>query len=139
MTTKHGEIWWTELGTRDPEKARAFYSSVMGWTPFVASMTDMQRQAEPGEESYTVFLMGETPICGLFDLNVPDVGDDVPAHWMTYFAVDDVDESCRQISEQGGVIIKAPFEVPKVGRMAVVQDSTGAVFGLGTPDKDQSC
>ncbi len=33
MTTKHGEIWWTELNTRDPEKARDFYTKVMGWTP----------------------------------------------------------------------------------------------------------
>jgi uncharacterized protein len=135
MTTKHGEIWWTELNTRDPEKARDFYSKVMGWTPFVASMTEMQRPAEPGEKSYTVFLMGETPICGLFDLNDLDICDEIPAHWLTYLAVDKVDESCRQIAELGGVIIKEPFDVPSVGRMAVVQDSTGAVFGLGTPEK----
>lgn len=53
---------------------------VMGWTPFVASMSDMQRPAEPGEASYTVSLMGETPICGLFDLNDLDICDEIPAH-----------------------------------------------------------
>ncbi len=52
-------------------------------------------------------------------------------------AVDKVDESCRQIAKLDGVIIKEPFDVPWVGRMAVVQDSTGAVFGLGTPEKKQ--
>lgn len=72
-----------KLNTRDPEKARDFYSKVMGWTPFVASMTEMQRPAESGEKSSTVFLMGETPICGLFDLSTLDFGNEIPAHWMT--------------------------------------------------------
>ncbi len=33
MKSKHGEVWWTELNTRDPEEAREFYSKVVGWTP----------------------------------------------------------------------------------------------------------
>lgn len=56
---------------------------------------------------------------------------------MTYLAVENADESCRQIAELCGVIIKEPFNVPSVGQMAVLQDSTGAVFGLGTPEKEQ--
>lgn len=133
MGSKHGEIWWSELNTREPEKAVAFYSEVMGWTPFVSAMADIGRAAEPGEPSYTTMMQGETPVCGLFDLSSLDGMEGVPAHWLTYLAVNDVDESCRQISKAGGVVIKEAFDVPKVGRIAIVQDLTGAVFGIGKP------
>ena len=29
---KHGHVWWTELMTRDIDKAAQFYGEVMGWT-----------------------------------------------------------------------------------------------------------
>ena len=77
--------------------------------------------------------MGEKPICGAFDMSTPEGLDNVPAHWLTYLAVDDVDESCRQITSSGGKVMQKPFDVAMVGRIAVIQDPTGAVVGIGTP------
>lgn len=91
------------------------------------------RPAQPGEPNYTVFLMGEKPICGAFDMSTPEGLDNVPAHWLTYLAVDDVDESCRQITASGGKVMQKPFDVAMVGRIAVIQDPAGAVAGIGTP------
>ena len=47
---------------------------------------------------------------------------------MIYVAVDDVDENAKLAVELGGTIIKAPMDVPNVGRMAIIQDPTGAMF-----------
>jgi len=41
------------------------------------------RPAQPGEPNYTVFLMGEKPICGAFDMSTPEGLDNVPAHWLS--------------------------------------------------------
>lgn len=48
MKSKHGEVWWTELNTRDPEWAREFYSKAMGWTPSLAATGDVARAGANG-------------------------------------------------------------------------------------------
>ncbi len=49
---------------------------------------------------------------------------------IVHIAVDDVDASARKAEQLGGKIISQPFDSPNVGRMAVVQDATGAAFSL---------
>ena len=58
---------------------------------------------------------------------------DVPDHWFTYFAVDDVDKSVKAVTAAGGKMVRPPFEVPGTGRIAIVKDVNGGVFGIGTP------
>lgn len=130
--TKQGSIWWTELQSRDPEKARAFYKKVIGWKPFVAAMGDMQRKAKAGEPSYTIFNVGDQAACGAFKLDGPDM-QGVPPHWFTYIAVDNVDAACRKVDKAGGKVMRPPFDIPGVGRIAIIQDLEGAMVGLGTP------
>ena len=54
--------------------------------------------------------------------------DDVPSHWMVYFAVADADASAARVAGLGGAVSAPPFDLPLVGRLAVVQDPDGAVF-----------
>ena len=129
---KQGEIWWTELQSRDPEKARTFYKKVVGWKPFVAAMGDMQRKAKRGEPSYTIFNAGDQPASGAFRMDGPEM-EGVPPHWFTYIAVDNVDAACRKVGKAGGNVVRPPFDVPGVGRIAIIQDTEGAMVGLGTP------
>ena len=57
----------------------------------------------------------------------------VPDHWFTYFAVNDVDKSANDVTAAGGAIVRPPFDIPGVGRIAIVKDVNGGVFGLGKP------
>jgi len=129
--TKQGTIWWTELNSREPDKARAFYKKVIGWKPFVAAMGDMQRKAKPGEPSYTIFNVGDQPACGAFKMEGPEM-EGVPPHWLTYIAVDNVDKACGKVERAGGKVARPPFDVPGVGRFAIIQDPEGAMVGLAT-------
>jgi predicted enzyme related to lactoylglutathione lyase len=52
---------------------------------------------------------------------------------MTYIAVTDVDAACSTAGKSGGAVLKAPFDVPGVGRIAMIKDPAGAVVGLITP------
>ncbi|PVB61389.1 VOC family protein [Labrenzia sp. 011] len=120
---EHGIFYWNELMTRDTGKARAFYGKVLGWT-----FTEM-----PMEEGvYVMAMQGEKPVGGIFPMSGPQF-DGVPEHWMSYIAVDDVDERLELARAHGGEIIQPPFDVPGIGRIAILKDSGGAVQGWMTP------
>lgn len=120
----HGTFHWNELLTDDPDKAAAFYKDVCGWTfePF---------PMEDGGE-YTVAMAGETPAGGIMNKAQTDMPD-MPTHWTAYINVDDVDAAVAKVAGAGGTVLAPCFDVPKVGRIAVIQDPTGGVIGIMTP------
>ncbi|MBX2856886.1 MAG: VOC family protein [Rhodobacteraceae bacterium] len=125
MSTNHGEIHWTELNTWDVAKAKAFYEKTLGWTFEDVPMPDMQ-------QPYTIARKGEKVIAGIFPMTSPDF-DGLPDHWMTYFAVEDVEAATQAVKAAGGSVKHEPFDVPQVGKIAIVADSGGGVSGFMTP------
>ena len=118
-----GVFVWDELGTTDVDGAQRFYEQVFGWTT-----SDMG----PEYGGYRIFNRGETGIAGLMTL--PD--DSMPAHWQPYVAVDDPDSTTARANELGGSALIEPMDVPNVGRIAVLRDPQGAVFGIIKPSPD---
>jgi hypothetical protein len=53
-----------------------------------------------------------------------------PPHWNVYFNVEDVDAGATRLEELGGTTVAPAFDVPGVGRMAMVADPQGAMFWL---------
>lgn len=60
------------------------------------------------------------------DQNMRALG--IPAHWMLYIAVKSADETAAKAESLGARAMKEPFDVFDAGRMAVLQDPTGATF-----------
>ena len=54
----------------------------------------------------------------------------VPPHWNAYVAVADADQSAKRAQELGGKVLAPAFDVMDAGRMAVLQDPTGAVISV---------
>ena len=108
---------WVELTTHNVDGAREFYSKLFDWqvNPF-----DM-----PGG-TYQVIDTGSEPGGGIVGLPEPGI----QTGWTQYIQVDDIQDSCAKVSELGGKVWKGPFEVPEVGRLAIVCDPQGAFFGL---------
>jgi predicted enzyme related to lactoylglutathione lyase len=50
-----------------------------------------------------------------------------------YFAVDDADATASKAAEGGGRVMVQPFDIPSVGRSAVLADPQGAIFSVLTP------
>jgi len=113
-----GEFSWNELITTDEAGAKKFYTSLFGWST----------QAF-GDGNYTLFKQDETMVGGM--MKCPK--DGVPAHWLAYVTVDDVDATATQAAKLGGKIVMDPFDVPTVGRIAVLLDPQGASIGLFKP------
>jgi predicted enzyme related to lactoylglutathione lyase len=109
-------LTWSELGTRDVAAAKRFYSAVFGWNP-------------KGDD-YVQWELNGKSIGGCMDLATVGVPAEVPANWLSYFAVANVDETAAKAAELGGSVTKAPSEIPDMGRFAVLADPQGAVFAV---------
>jgi uncharacterized protein len=57
----------------------------------------------------------------------------VPNVWHVYFAVDDADATAAKAADEGGQVMVQPFDIPSVGRSAVLTDPQGAVFSVLKP------
>ena len=125
MSDTHGKIWWSELMTRDVDAAKAYYAATCGW-----GFEDMPME---GGDDYLCAMQGGRPTAGIMDMSDLPGMENVPPHWFTYIAVDDVDAAAEATAQAGGTIIRAPFDVEGVGRIVIVTDPTGAAVGLMTP------
>ena len=61
---------------------------------------------------------------------------DVPPNWSTIFAVADRDEAVARAKELGGHGADGGDGPAEMGRLAVLQDPTGAVFQVLQPPPD---
>ncbi|MGI9500881.1 MAG: VOC family protein [Geminicoccaceae bacterium] len=125
--TDHGHFHWNELMTHDAEAAKAFYGDLAGWTFNGMDMGDGL--------TYWVGMDGEKPAGGIFPMSGTDF-DGMPAQWMAYLAVDDIDACIEKAKTAGAKVVKPAFDIPGVGRIAMLKDPTGAVLGWMTPASD---
>ena len=117
MSIKPGHFAWNELVTTDIESARAFYSGLLGW------------KTEPFGSHYFLFKKDDESVAGM--MQVPQPG--MPAQWLAYIAVENIDADVARVIELGGQVMAPPMDVPDVGRIAVVLDPQGATLGLFKP------
>ena len=115
-----GRFVWHELMTPDPAGAAAFYPKVLPWRTAPSSL--------PG---YTIFMAGQTQIGGL--MASPSDSSAATPHWLIYIGTPNVDSTCTQAQGLGARLVKAPADIPNVGRFAVLADPQGATFAVFTP------
>jgi predicted enzyme related to lactoylglutathione lyase len=53
--------------------------------------------------------------------------------WMPYLAVDDVDKRVEKALARGATLMRPPFDIPNIGRIAVLRQPGGGVVGWMTP------
>jgi predicted enzyme related to lactoylglutathione lyase len=115
-----GSLAWTELTTRDPEGAKAFYGDVFGWMP---------DDKPSGPITYTTWRLGGRPIGGMMPMEGDQWPADLPPHWMVYFAVANPDTTASKAKKLGGTVSVPPTDTP-AGRFAVLGDPAGAFFSI---------
>jgi predicted enzyme related to lactoylglutathione lyase len=117
-----GTFCWTDLTTTDAAAAKAFYTGLFDW--------EAEDSPVGGGETYTTLRIGGKSIGGLF------ARDGVPhPAWTSYVSVEDADAMTARAKELGASAMMEPFDVMEVGRMALLQDPTGAVFAVWQPNE----
>src|SRR6187401_1230676 len=120
---RDGSFCWTEIASNDADKCTAFYNAVFGWE-FKGGDAN-----NPGMDYREFTTGGDRPVGGLYQIDPAWFGDNPPPpHFMTYVAVDDVDENSKLAQELGATIIRGPMDIPNVGRICIIQDPTGAMI-----------
>lgn len=129
----HGAPVWAELATEDVESAKTFFAATLGWTYRAMPMRD-------GE--YWIASSNGKPVAGII-LREPFEDDDeqhrpegdgpVPGDWLCYIGVDDVDKAVAAAKDNGGQVVQEPFNMPGVGRIAIIEDASGALIGWMQP------
>lgn len=114
-----GNPIWNELMVADAAAAATFYGDLVGWTNYIADM---------GTGPYTLLKNDLNEVAGV--MAFPEGVS--TAAWMTYFEIkqDSMDEALAEVKRLGGQVAMGPMEIPTVGTIGVVADSTGAFFGL---------
>ena len=120
----HGNFHWNELLTSDVERAKRFYGETIGWT--------YQPMPMPDGATYWMAMMAGKPVAGIFPTNRPEYKG-VPEAWMSYLAVDDVDARVKKAAAAGAKLMKPIFDIPDVGRLAILTEPGGAGVGWITP------
>ena len=115
-----GSFCWVELMTTDQNAAKSFYSSLFGW-----AVTD--NPMGPGE-FYSIFKIDGRDAAAGYTMRKEQRDTGVKPNWGLYIAVDSADQAAAKASQSGGKILQPVFDVMDQGRMAVIQDPTGAVF-----------
>jgi predicted enzyme related to lactoylglutathione lyase len=119
----HGHFVWNELTTHDVEKAKKFYADALGWT--------YDAMPGPNGSTYWTVKLGEQRIGGMFPLDATCA--DVPEGWLAYIAVDDVDARVKKAVVLGAKLMRPIFDVPNIGRIALLKEPGGAGIGWITP------
>ena len=142
LVNQAGTWNFSDLNTREVDRAKAFYGAVFGWEADRIDIGDgyltmwrlpgygdflerrdpdlRRRQAAdgapPGFEDAVAWLNDELPA-------------DAPPHWAITFAVDDADGIAERAAELGGTVVMPPFDAGPT-RVAVINDPQGATFSV---------
>jgi predicted enzyme related to lactoylglutathione lyase len=119
---KPGTFCWADLATTDPTAAKSFYAKLFGWTTQEISL--------PGGGTYTIAQLNGGDVAGISRMMPDQQAKGIPPYWSSHVAVASVDESAKNATTLGGKILAAPMDVMDVGRMAVIQDPSGAALSL---------
>jgi predicted enzyme related to lactoylglutathione lyase len=126
MPNSQGSFIWYELITPDLDGAKRFYDAVVGW--------DIEaRSSMPGMD-YRMIRRSDGGNAG----GVMPLSDEMRSHgarpvWLGYISVGDVDAAVSAIEADGGKTMMPAWDIPDVGRIAMVADPQGAPFYVMDP------
>ncbi|MVU76803.1 VOC family protein [Nocardia sp. ET3-3] len=119
-----GALVWVELHVSDPAAAAAFYRTVFDWRTADSGMPEMP---------YTILSTGEGDQQAAEFGGIAPLQEGETAHWLPYFAVEDVDDRVAAAIAASGTAVVPAMDIPTVGRFAILADPFGATFALLKP------
>jgi predicted enzyme related to lactoylglutathione lyase len=119
---QHGVPSWIDMGSHDLGSAVRFYTELLGW--------EETQVMGPETGTYTMARIRGKDVAALSVAQNPG-----PPYWTTYVNVDSTDAAVERATQAGGTLLFGPMDVMAAGRMAIVQDTTGAAIALWQPSE----
>jgi predicted enzyme related to lactoylglutathione lyase len=121
INNEPGALCWSELTTRQPKEAEAFYTGLLGWK--------IKHSGAGTPAEYREFSVGDAPIGGIME-TPKEMPANIPSYWMPYFQVADLDKALNTAKSSGGKLMIGPAPIPGNGRFAILLDPQGAMFAV---------
>lgn len=122
----NGRFVWHDLMTTNVEQSLRFYGDLFPeWNIETIPM---------GEHTYYKIFVGDLSFGGFVGMEATARGP--RTHWIGYVGVSDCDETMMRCQQHGGRVAVPAFNVPGIGKFAVIQDPQGAIvkpFQMQTP------
>ena len=115
-----GSVHWVELHSKDIAADLAWLGAAFGFETDEMDMPDGK---------YNILKHGGEMRGGA----MPQKQDEAPSMWLTWIEVKSVDDTLKRVESNKGKTIAPAFDVPNIGRLAIVQDPAGGVIGVITP------
>lgn len=122
----HATFCWGDCMSQDADKAKHFYPAVMGW--------EFEELQMDENYVYTQFKLEGENVAGMGQMTPDMLSAGIPSNWMNMVSVDDAEVIAAKASALGGTLIMPAMDVFEQGRMAMIQDPAGAVFGIWQPN-----
>jgi uncharacterized protein len=123
-----GTFSWVDLSTTDQAGAKTFYAGLFGWEAEDLPVDDNTVYSMQKVNGHNAAAISPQPP------QQRDAG--VPPVWNSYITVESADDAAAKATELGGTVHAPPFDVMDAGRMAVIQDPTGAFFMVWQPNQN---
>lgn len=117
-----GTFCWVELSTPDPEAAKPFYGSLLGWRYNDTPLAD--------DAVYSIAEVDDLAVAAIAPQPPQQRDAGLPPVWSSYVSVQSADATAQHAKDLGANVHAPPFDVMSAGRMAVIQDPQGAYFML---------
>jgi predicted enzyme related to lactoylglutathione lyase len=114
MTGTANKPAWVDLASSDAAASRDFYSKLFGW--------NVEVNPDPQYGGYGLAKLGGSDAAGIGPKQDPNA----PTAWSLYIGSEDIEALARSVTDNGGAVAVAPFDVGDQGRMAVFIDPAGA-------------
>lgn len=114
-TGNSGRFIWHELVSEKPDASADYYSGLFDW--------EIRRTELEGGETYRMISTGGKDLGGIVP---PDRDRKLPAQWIPFVTVADVNDFCDRATGLGAEVAIHPKARPGVGRFAVLLDPLGA-------------
>jgi uncharacterized protein len=116
-----GAISWMDITVPHADYLRDFYRDVVGWKTSEIPMGDYSDycMASPGDD------VVRSGVCHAKGSNA-----DMPAAWIMYINVANLDESIANVIAGGGEVVNGPRKMGEKARYCIIKDTAGAFCGL---------
>jgi predicted enzyme related to lactoylglutathione lyase len=111
------DFCWESLTTTDAAKSKDFYAAVAGWKTITGPDSGM-----------TIFAPGEKQVA---DIQTAPPG--MHSNWLSHVVVQKLEASRDKAAKLGAKVLMPLVDIPKIGRMAVISDPSGAALSLFEP------
>ena len=130
--SKIGDMAWMDLTTNNAEKVKNFYQKLLGWQceevnmsceedKYVDFTMTAKQSEEKGKSSSGSFVTG---VC-----HAKGANKDMPAVWLPYFLVANMDEAVEIVQTEGGKLV-TDIKLMGNDKYVVIADPSGAQCAL---------